>query len=89
MIEPTVGRVVWFHEALARNTLAAIISYVWNARLVNLAVFGVNGNCYGATSVKLLQPGDVAPQGSYCEWMPYQIGQAKRTEEAENKVQQS
>jgi hypothetical protein len=88
MIKPTIGRVVWFHPASnfigahfdKAEPLAAIIVHVWTDRMVNLAVFDQNG-CHhcGATSVRLLQDGDETLEGGhYCQWMPYQIGQAKK-----------
>lgn len=46
--------------------------------MVNLMVIDPNGNTYPQTSVTLWQGGDgQKPEGRYCEWMPYQIGQAK------------
>jgi len=91
MIKPTVGRVVWFHDAFVPDTKeqpqAAIICCVHSDRCVNLAVFDVNGGgSISKTSVPLRQEGDVAPAGYFCEWMPYQMGQAARTEAAEAKL---
>jgi hypothetical protein len=84
VIVPTIGRVVWFHEAFEPDTVeqpkAAIVCYVHNDRLVNLAVFEPHGGTGARTSVPLRQEGDVAPSGPFCEWMPYQIGQAKTTQ---------
>lgn len=87
MIEPTNGRVVWYqpndHDAGVLGAhgqpLAAHISYVHNARMVNLMVIDPNGHPHSRTSVTLLQEGDSPMVGaSFCEWMPYQIGQAKK-----------
>lgn len=68
----------------------AHIVYVWVSGLVNLAVFDHDGIQHAVTSVKLLQDADQAPlneQGqlveSYATWMPYQKGQAAKTEQAE------
>ncbi len=87
MIAPTIGRVVWFYERCVPDTaeqaLAAIVTYVHSDRLVNLAVFDGNGKCAGRISVPLRQPADVAPRGMFCEWMPYQKGQAVKTEALE------
>lgn len=96
MIEPTIGRVVLFWPTLAYardkgmayedsgKPLPAIITYVHGARMVNLAVFDQNGENYPVTSVPLVQDGEPAPNGSfYCEWMPYQKGQAAKTEALE------
>lgn len=89
MIKPTVGRVVLFYP-LDRHPneqpLAAIVVAVWGDRCVNLAVFKSNGvpMSHPPTSVTLVQEGDPVPTGlSYCTWMPYQLGQAARTEAAE------
>jgi len=93
-ITPTVGRVVWFtpsaNDNIARNgdrPLAAIVANVWSDSCVNLAVFDANGISHSRTSVYLLQGGDDVPAGSgYCEWMPYQKGQAAKTEALEAKL---
>jgi hypothetical protein len=82
MIEPTVGRVVWFWpnradaSALGSDVtqpLAAHVAYVHNS--VNFMVIGPTGHPQPRLSVDLVQEGDTA---SYCEWMPYQVGQAKK-----------
>jgi hypothetical protein len=87
IISPTVGRVVWYtpvdnapegvdHKG---QPFAAIVTYVWSDRLVNLAVFDHSGFAQSRTSVQLVQEGDAKPDGvPYCEWMPYQLGQAKK-----------
>ena len=83
MIKPTVGRVVWYYPAGAysgQQPSAAIITHVENDSRVNLAVFGITGNTFGRTSVLLAQDDGIRPEGEYCAWMPYQIGQAKRHE---------
>lgn len=91
MIKPTVGRIVWFTPsknsaesgfAAGDQPLAAIIAYVHNDRMVNLAVFDSNGVSHSKTSVDLIQDGEAKPEyGFYCEWMPYQKGQAAKTEQ--------
>jgi hypothetical protein len=64
--------------------LAAIVTHVWGDRCVNLTVFDSNGVAHPRTSVTLVQDGDpVNALGRYCEWMPYQKGQAAKTEAAE------
>lgn len=91
-IEPTVGRIVYFFEAMPhtqgahaglfiRGPLAAIVTAVWSKNHVNIAVLNENGTGpVGLTSVRLLQPGETRPTttGIWCEWMPYQIGQAQK-----------
>ena len=92
MIKPTVGRVVLFHppaneaavDFAPAEICAALVCYVHSDRLVNLAVFDADGRPHSFTSVELIQDGEPAPvhYGRYCEWMPYQKGQAAKTEEA-------
>jgi hypothetical protein len=89
-ILPTVGRVVWFTPSRlsgdgffahidGRRPLAAIVAHVFSDGLVNLAVFDSNGVSHSRTSVPLVQDGDDKPEhGYFCEWMPYQVGQAAK-----------
>jgi len=85
MIEPTAGRVVWYHEswaALDAPPLAAIVTFVHDARHVNLCAFSMFGPPYGVQKVTLLQDDEKPVEGtSWCEWMPYQKGQGARTEQ--------
>lgn len=66
MIEPTVGRVVWFHagghETVMHSDqpLAAIVTYVHAQKhvdgkswLINLVVFGKEGSCWQRQNVHL------------------------------------
>jgi hypothetical protein len=91
MIKPTIGRVVWFTPSTTPSPgfahidpaqpCAAMVTHVWSDRMVNLVVFDANGNPHGKTSVALLQDDDPkSPHGYFCEWMPYQVGQAKKHE---------
>ncbi len=91
MIKPTVGRVVWFrpvvglpegfHTYDGTQPCSAIVTYVWGGGdYVNLAVFDHGGDVHAFTSVPLRQEDQLAPESNYCEWMPYQIGQAKKDE---------
>lgn len=91
MIKPTIGRVVWYHPYSStpeQQPQAAVISYVWSDTCVNLGVFNPNGNSIGVTSVFLWQnDGEVErPSSSYAEWMPYQQGQAAKTEALEKQL---
>lgn len=67
------------HAVEFNQPLDATVVYVWNDRMVNLHILDHYGSPFIATSVKLLQEGDTPPQfGFYAEWMPYQLGQAKK-----------
>lgn len=87
-IPPTPGRVVWYYPYSTSDgsivpadngqPLAAIVARVWSDTCVNLAIFDASGNHHSRTSVLLVQPGNPRPDHGFCEWMPYQIGQAKR-----------
>jgi hypothetical protein len=96
MIKPTPGRVVWFHpgrydtiKARAGQPLAAHIAYVHNDTEVNLMVIDADGYPRARTSI-FLSPDGLPATGSdkpsWCEWMPYQKGQAAKTEELETKL---
>lgn len=84
MIIPTVGRVVLFHPSVPAfgnaPPLAALVAYVHSPGMLNIAYFDANGVAHNETSVPLIQDGDERPQSHYCEWMPYQKGQAAKTE---------
>jgi hypothetical protein len=82
VIVPTIGRQVWFWPSTAfmerpTQPMAATVCFVHNERMVNLQVIDPNGNARPALSVYLRQPDEEAPSGGYCEWMPFQVGQAK------------
>lgn len=90
MIKPTVGRVVYFYPASnvqdagfcppsAGEPCAAIIAKVWRDDCVNLTVFDASGVAHARTSVMLVQENEPHPENGYfCEWMPFQIGHAKK-----------
>lgn len=88
MIKPTVGRVVLYKGEFP-ETAAAIVVRVWSDTCVNLTVFDPSGCVHSRTSVTLRQPEDEAPQGSFCEWMPYQQGQAAKTEALGKKLSEA
>lgn len=92
MIKPTVGRVVWYWPTVEEvrdlklansweQPLAATIAYVHSDRTVNLSVVDHIGQSFGRTNVVLLSvaEGTKAAPG-YAQWMPYQKGQAAKTE---------
>lgn len=90
MIKPTVGRVVWFYKYVSgqghKGPLAAHVAFVHSDSMVNLMVIDENGVPRSETSVRLSQEGNDTPQHDYCEWMPYQKGQADKTEALEAKL---
>ena len=86
MIKPTVGRVVWFwpnryqgvHSIDDKQPIAATIAFVLSDRCVNISIVDHIGNQHRLKNVTLLQGDEnYRPPGAYCEWMPYQVGQAK------------
>lgn len=86
MIKPTIGRKVWFftgqNSSDNREQDATIID-VHGDRCVSLYVVNRGGTAGAARSVVLVQEGYTVPKvGSYCTWMPYQSGQAKKSVES-------
>lgn len=95
MIKPTVGRVVWYHPSdddptpkFRGEVLAAHIARVISDREVNLLVIRADGITYGRHNVRLVQDGEKPPADRYCEWMPFQKGQAAKTEAAEAQLKE-
>lgn len=90
MIKPTVGRVVWFYKFRGheghQGPLAAHICKVHSDRMVNLMVIAESGVPFSETSVPLIQENEKCPAGNYCAWMPYQLGQAAKTEAVEKQL---
>lgn len=87
LIKPTTGRVVLFWpSAIAysegEQPKSASVAYVHSDRLVNLGGFDHNVQPFAATSVTLLQEDDAPPEhGPFAMWMPYQLGQAAKTDD--------
>lgn len=93
-IMPTVGRVVLFFPPLSirkgdtslreykGQPYPAIITHVFGPECVNVAVLpdGSFGEVGTYTSVPIVLDGAPLPEGPCCQWMPYQLGQAKKTE---------
>lgn len=96
-IEPTIGRVVWYrHCALPAHTAGVInkgepwtasVCYVHPDGKINVAGFDHTGQPFKGINVPLHQAGDEYPNQPYCEWMPYQKGQAAKTEAVESDLQ--
>ena len=95
IIEPTIGRMVWFRpdaetikakginvidsDHCTSQPLSAQIVYVHDSYTVNLAGYDQYGYHFTATKVKLLTGNELTrPEGSYAEWMGYQLAQATK-----------
>jgi hypothetical protein len=95
MIKPTVGRVVLYtppaDDPILKDYNApfkADVIYVWGDRCVNLDVTYPDGTYRFVSSATLVQEGDsVAEAGRYAQWMPYQVGQAKKHETLALKIE--
>lgn len=74
MIEPSIGRVVWVCRGQSDQAEPALITYVWNSRLINVGGFDRSGEPFSLTSLELLQEAGEAPviTDRYEEWMPFQ-----------------
>jgi hypothetical protein len=87
MIQPTIGRVVHYFRHPGAEAQAALIANVNQDGTVNLAIFDHNGNPEArAPFIPLLQEGETIAAGHYCRWMPYQLGQAAKTEAMEARL---
>jgi hypothetical protein len=84
MIKPTIGRVVIIQRGAPgaqADGWPALVNKVHGDRCINAAGFNEWGTSVGFSSLPLLQDDDVPPPvGPYAEWMPYQKGQAAKTE---------
>lgn len=94
-IKPEVGRVVHYYpddkqEELRGDTsqpCAAQICYVHSETCVNLSVTTHDGRQKAREHVPLLMDTDrPVEEGGYARWMPYQIGQAAKTEEFQSQL---
>lgn len=91
MITPTVGRVVWFYKFSPgqghKGPLAAHVCKVHSDTCVNLMVIDESGTPRGESSVRLQQSdNEENPASDFCCWMPYQKGQAQKTEALEKQL---
>lgn len=95
MIKPTIGRVLWYFrgpedsemEQISAQPFRAHVDYVFGDGLVNLSVTDHQGSDFLRDRVAIVPEGaDVPTDCGYAVWMPYQLGQAARTEAAEAKV---
>lgn len=93
MIQPTVGRVLWFYPAECKPTdqpWIAFICKVWGDTEINIAGFDPNGATFSRKHVLLVQDDAKKPEGGSmdycCIWMPYKRGQAQKTEALEKQI---
>ena len=96
-IKPTVARMVHFYpgahnaffNAKPGEPLAAIVAAVNADGTLNLSVIDSEGYQSPAKGIPLLQNGcQTNIGGDHCEWMPYQVGQAQKTEEVQSQLEQ-
>lgn len=84
MIKPTISRQVWYRphpqEKIAAHDqpFAATVIHVHSDTLVNLAILNEQAQLCFKPNCVLAQDRPAEP--GECEWMPYQIGQAKKHE---------
>lgn len=91
VINPTVGRIVWYRPddfdrasmtiIDPEQPMAATVAYVATNTCVNLAVTDHGGDVHQRIHVHLAGQG-IADRCSW-DWMPYQKGQAAKTEALE------
>lgn len=84
VIEPTVGRVVYLFEGTKATPRAAIIAGFDPKGRVNLGAFDHDGSRIAMSGVPFVQAHEEKPtEGWWATWMPYQVGQAAKTENVE------
>jgi len=83
MIKPTIGRVVHYRPTGISGVIcAALITAVHSDTCINLRAFHADGTDSAPASVDLVQDDNYPSDGRpFAEWMPYQIGQAAKTEQ--------
>ncbi len=86
MIQPSVGRRVWYwpfpeeRSFPSEQPFDAGVAYVHSDTLINISIQNDLGNPLpGKLGVTLAQD-DQEPQPGQCSWMPYQKGQAAKQE---------
>jgi hypothetical protein len=91
VIVPTIGRVVWVIRPTETLDIhqpeVGFVTYVHgDGRYINVAGFNSNGEPFKLTSLWLAQDGEAKPQHNFACWMPYQKGQAAKTEALEKQA---
>ena len=86
MIEPTIGRVVWYHPKpgsgdplpiFPNQPYVALVAGILSTSHINLAAFDHSGAPFVRDTVRLRQDDDIVEQGD-AEWMPFQRAEAAR-----------
>lgn len=86
MIKPTIGRKVWFWAHKPNSGYEnsqpedATVVFVFNHSTVNLRVTDHSGTSRPETSVALWDGEGEQPVTRHAQWMPFQLGQAKKHE---------
>lgn len=98
-MQPTVGRVMWFRpNGIHREHFTVLdheqpcsaqVTYVYNDGRVNLMVSDHNGVTWPFANVVVVQPEEPKPEPGtpFVVWMPYQLGQAAKTEDLTPRVE--
>jgi hypothetical protein len=90
MITPTVGRIVWVHRVHGSEDIkqpeAGIILYVHSDRLINVEGWSASGHPFALLNLHLVQDDERKPEGNFACWMPYQKGQAAKSEQLANQL---
>jgi hypothetical protein len=91
MIKPTIGRVVWVWRNQTEDPSqpeAATVVFVNSDISVNVIGHSKHGRIFFLGDLLLKQDEDTnqIPPWPYAEWMPYQKGQAQKTEELEKQI---
>lgn len=85
---PTVGRIVYYRRTADGPEQAAIVCWASeDGTRVNLLAVAPDAVPRGLTDVPFVQEGGVRPEsGHFAHWMPFQVGQAAKTQAAEGKL---
>lgn len=90
-IIPTVGGsvLVYLNERTIRTKALdagaepcpALVTHVHSDRVINVAAFDRSGKPFALVALPLVQSEEEPPEGAcFAGWMPFQVGQAKKTE---------
>lgn len=86
--EPTIGRIVYVYGYGVAKEMAAIVTDVVSGLTIHACVF--SGNGVPEPAYKLPHISERASVHTpWWDWMPYQKGQAAKTEELERELKQA